>query len=165
MTDMNTTAPAKRPTLLTVICIISFIMGAWGIFGGIQSMTQDGDVVLQKAYEADAEARAQLGEQAEGLAGRLMDSAMEVTENSVKNAKPIGISGIAFSLLSLFGVWLMWNLRKNGFWLYLIASIAGIITHLYFLGGGMASLLALGVTGFFTLLFIILYAVNLKHMH
>lgn len=37
MADMNTNpaAPATRPTLLTVLCIISFIMGAWGVVSGV----------------------------------------------------------------------------------------------------------------------------------
>lgn len=150
--------------MLAVICILSFIMGAWGIFGGVQNMTQDQTVVLAKARESMEQARADLGEQAEGLAGRMMDSAMEITERAAANAKSIGISNIILSLLSLFGVWQMWNLKKNGFWLYVLAGIAGLIVPIAFLGGSMMALASVGIGGFFTLLFIILYAVNLKYM-
>lgn len=150
--------------MLTVLCILSFIMGAWGIFGGVQNMTQDQTVVLAKARESMEQARADLGEQAEGLAGRMMDSAMEITERAAANAKSIGISNIILSLLSLFGVWQMWNLKKNGFWLYVLAGIAGLIVPIAFLGGSMMALASVGIGGFFTLLFIILYAVNLKYM-
>lgn len=38
MTDMNTGA-SKRPTFLTVLCILSFIGGAWGIIGGVMNMS------------------------------------------------------------------------------------------------------------------------------
>lgn len=167
MTDTHTSSAtgAARPTLLTVICIISFIMGAWSIFGGIKTMTQDSDAVLQEARSVMEQARADLGDQANGLAGRMMDSAMELAENTARNAKKIGISEIVFSLLGLIGVWMMWNLRKNGFWLYVVAAVAGLAAQFTFMGGGMAALTAVGFTAFFTLIFIILYAVNLKHMH
>lgn len=163
---MNTAgmAPA-RPTLLTVICIISFIMGAWGIISGIQSITTDQTQAMQEARQKMEEAKAQLGDQADGMAGRMMDSAMEITEKTAANAKPMGISGIVIALLSLFGVWQMWNLKKNGFWMYLLATIAGLVVPLVYLGGSMMAIASVGFVGFFSLVFIILYAVNLKYMH
>jgi len=94
-----------------------------------------------------------------------MDSAMEITERAAANAKPIGIAGIIVALVSLLGVWQMWNLKKSGFWLYLLASIAGLVVPLVFLGGSMMAIASVGFAGFISLVFIILYAVNLKHMH
>ena len=76
-----------------------------------------------------------------------------------------GIAGIVLSLLSVSGVWLMWNLKKSGFWLYLLATIGGLVVPLIFLGGGWLALASVGFVGFFSLIFIILYAVNLKYMH
>ncbi len=167
MTDVNPNMAATpaRPTLLTVICILSFIMGAWGIFSGIQNLTVDQTAALDKARMEMEQARADLGDQAGGLPGQMLDSAMELAEKTAENAKPIGISTIVLSLLSLFGVWQMWNLRKNGFWLYLLASVGGLISTVYFLGGSMMAIFSMGVAGFFSLVFIVLYAVNLKHMH
>lgn len=166
MTDVNPNMAATpaRPTLLTVICILSFIMGAWGIFSGIQNLTVDQTAALDKARMEMEQARADLGDQAGGLPGQMLDSAMDLAERTAKNAKPIGISNILLSLLSLFGVWQMWNLRKSGFWLYLLASVGGLVTTVYFLGGSMMAIFSMGVAGFFSLVFIILYAVNLKHM-
>ena len=165
MDQTNAQETAQRPTLLTVLCIISFIMGLLGLYNSVQTITKDPTLELEKARVALEQAKADLGSQAEGAAGRFMESAMEVAENAAKNAKQIGISGIVFNLLSLVGVWLMWNLRKNGFWLYTLAALAGIAADTYFLGGGLAAMLSIGFMGFFTVLFIILYAVNLKYMH
>ncbi len=158
-------APAARPTLLTVICILSFIAGLWGIYSGISTLTTDQTAAVAVAQQKMEEARAQLGDKADGMAGRMMDSAMAITQKGAENAKPIGISGIILSLLSLFGVWQMWNLKKSGFWLYLVAAIGGLIVPLVFLGGGMMAIASVGFVGFITLIFIILYAVNLKYMH
>ncbi|MBP8822943.1 MAG: hypothetical protein KBH07_04825 [Flavobacteriales bacterium] len=167
MTDVNPSMSATpaRPTLLTVICILSFIMGAWGIFSGFQNLVVDQTVALDKARVEMEQARADLGEQASGLPGKMLDSAMDLAEKTAANATPIGISTIVLSLISLFGVWQMWNLRKNGFWLYVLSSVAGLATTVYFLGGSMVAILSVGFAGFFSLVFIILYAVNLKHMH
>ncbi|MBS1546470.1 MAG: hypothetical protein JST38_16850 [Bacteroidetes bacterium] len=167
MADMNANpaAPAARPTLLTVICIISFIMGAWGVVSGLMNMTKDQTAVVAEAQQKLEEAKAQLGDQASGVAGQMMDSGLEITKRAAENAVPIGVAGIILSLLSLFGVWRMWNLQKSGFWLYLLATILGLAVPLYFLGGSMMAILSVGVVGFFSLVFIILYAVNLKYMH
>lgn len=168
MNDMNTPpvgTPVTRPTLLTVICILSFIMGAWGVFSGIRTTTTDQTAAIEEARTKMEEAKAQLGDQADGMAGRMMDSAMEITERAAKNAKPMGIAGVVLALISLFGVWQMWNLKKNGFWLYLLAAIGGLVVPIVYLGGSMMALATVGFVGFISLIFIILYAVNLKYMH
>lgn len=158
-------APVKRPTLLTVICVIAFIMGAWGVYSGIRTITQDPAEIMAKAQADLEQARADLGENAEGMAGQFLDSAMEITEKGLANAMPIGVAGIVLSLLGLLGVWYMWNLRKSGFWLYLLSTIGGLIVPLVYLGGSILALLSVGFGGFVSLVFIILFAVNLKHMH
>ena len=168
MNDMNTAtmgAPPARPTLLTVICILSFIAGLWGIYGGVTNLTTDQTAVLAQAQQKMEEAKAQLGDKADGMAGRMMDSAMDIAQKGAENAKPIGISGIILSLISLFGVWQMWNLKKSGFWLYLLAAIGGLVVPLIFLGGGWMAIASVGFVGLISLVFIILYAVNLKYMH
>jgi hypothetical protein len=167
MADMNPNpaTPAARPTLLTVICIISFIMGAWGVISGIMNMTKDQTAVLAEAQAKMEEAKAQMGDQANGMAGRWMDEGMAMAQRASANAVPIGVAGILLSLLSLFGVWRMWNLQKSGFWIYLLATILSLAVPLYFLGGGLLAVASVGFIGFFSLIFIILYAVNLKYMH
>jgi len=165
MSDMNTGAPT-RPTLLTVICILSFIFGAWGLWGGIQNAFTDAP---QREYEeakvAMDEAMAQVGDQGNEMVTKMMDSAMVLAEKSVEEAVPMGYTTIVLSLLSLVGVWLMWNLKRNGFWLYVVSAVGGLVAPMIFLGGGLLTMLGVGFIGFFSVLFIILYAVNLKHMH
>ncbi|MBL7983633.1 MAG: hypothetical protein JNM91_01480, partial [Flavobacteriales bacterium] len=110
------------------------------------------------------EARAEMGDEASGMVGGLMDGAMEMAEKAAANARSIGIATIVLSLISLFGVWKMWNLQKQGFWLYLLATIGGLIVPLIFLGFNMLALLSVGMGGLVALIFVILYATQLKHM-
>lgn len=168
MSDMNAGtagAPHTRPTLLTVICILSFIAGAWSLIGGIRSaFTDKAQQDLQEAQARMEEARAQMGDQAGAMTG-FMDSAMAMAEKAAEKAKPMGYAGIVLALISILGVWWMWNLRKAGFWLYVLASIGGLIVPMVFLGGGWLAMLSVGFAGLISIIFIILYAVNLKYMH
>jgi hypothetical protein len=165
MNEMNTGAP-QRPTMLTVICILSFIAGVWGLWGGVQSAFTDAPQrEFEEAKVAMDEAMAQVGDQGNEMVTKMMDSAMVMAEKSVEQAVPMGYTNIALSLLSLFGVWLMWNLKKNGFWMYLVAAVGGLVAPMVFLGGGLLTLMGVGFMGLISVIFIILYAVNLKHMH
>jgi hypothetical protein len=165
MNEMNTGA-SQRPTLLTVICILSFIAGVWGLWGGIQSAFTDAPQrEFEEAKVAMDEAMAQVGDQGNEMVTKMMDSAMVMAEKSVEKAVPMGYTNIALSLLSLVGVWLMWNLKKNGFWIYVVAAVGGLVVPMVFLGGGLLTALGVGFMGLISVVFIILYAVNLKHMH
>ena len=168
MNDLNTptmgVAPA-RPTLLTVICIISFIMGAIGIYSGVKNLTIDPVAEKAKLEQTMAEQMNTIGANANEMTDRLMASANEIGEKGIANHYPIGIAGIILSIVSIIGVWLMWNLKKNGFWLYLLATIGGLAVPLVYLGGGWLALASVGLMGFFSIIFVILYAVNLKYMH
>lgn len=164
MTDTTSTGAAKRPTFLTVLCILSFIAGGWGVIGGI--------INLVSAPSAD-EVRAQMEgamsgmgdvEGAEALGG-MMNSMADTAIKAAENAVPMAIGGIIIALISLFGVWKMWNLQKQGFWIYVVACIASFILPMVFLGGGLLAALSSGIGGLISIVFIILYALNLKHMH
>lgn len=161
MTDMTMDAP-KRPTLLTVLCILSFIGGILGLWDGYKNAFTDAP---QKALE---EAKAQVQESMDQLGSDnpmagMMNDMIATAEKGVENAKTLGYSNLAFSLISLAGVWMMWNLKKTGFYIYTVSQIA-IVAAPFILVGGMAGGL-MGILGaVFPIIFIILYALNLKHM-
>ena len=112
------------------------------------------------------EAKSQLGDDAaSGFAGDMMDAAADMAAKAAANARNISISNIVLALLSLFGVWQMWNLRKSGFWMYTLATIGGLCVPLIFLGTNLLAIMSVGVAGLIGVVFIILYGVNLKHMH
>ena len=60
---------------------------------------------------------------------------------------------------SLFGAIKMWKLEKLGFFIYAGASVVGIILPMVF-GLGFSAMGAV-----FPILFIVLYYLNVKHMH
>jgi hypothetical protein len=162
-TPMPATAP--RPKLLTVLCIISFIMGVWNLAGGLNSaFTGDPERELAVARKRMERSMDQLnGAGAENVA-KVLDSVVVMAERSAEKAKPLGYSAIVLSLAGMAGVWLMWQLRRGGFWVYTAASIIGLVVPMVLLGGGLMTMLALGLGSLLAVAFIVLYATQLKYM-
>lgn len=167
MNDTNsaaTGAPATRPTLLTVICILSFLFGAYSLItGAIGSFREPSDADRAMVQQRMEEAQ----QQSAGVAGveSMMESMNVGLQNTLDHAKGINRGGALAAIISLLGVWMMWNLRKSGFWLYLLGTVIGLAVPLYFIGGNIIGFGYVAFFGFISLLFIILYAVNLKYMH
>ena len=129
-----TTAP-KRPTFLTVLCILTFIGSGLGIFNGITT-----------AFMSTA------------LGGIMSEFSI------AENVKIFGIATIVASIITLLGAFMMWGLRKMGFWVYVIGVAISIGTPLVIYGGNlMGAFSAIGI-GFISIIFIILYGVNRKHL-
>ncbi len=164
--DTTATTPTQRPTLLTVVCILSFIGGLWGAIDGFRTgFTSKAQDDLAKARVELEGAMEQLQGQGGAFAQNMMEQGMVMAEQAAEQARPLGITGLVLSLISLYGVWLMWNLRKQGFWFYTLAAILGVIVPLFFLGFSTVAIMGLGVGALISIVFIILYAVNLKYMH
>lgn len=150
MNDMNTGAP-KRPTFLTVLCILSFIAAGFGIVGGLLlsagSAMVNSDTVQEAVSEsADPNAAANLEQLSSGMAeAGLSTSAI--------------LLGLAFTVIGLIGVIMMWKLKKTGFYVYTGASLLSILSPM-FMGGSID----FGFMTIVNILFIVLYGMNLKHM-
>ncbi len=86
-----------------------------------------------------------------------------VLEKTKENLVPMTATNVIFALLSLLGIFLMFKLKKNGFYLYSVVNLFWMLVPIYFIGMEVGMMM-LGIGGFITILFIILYAVNLKHM-
>ncbi|MDX2046963.1 MAG: hypothetical protein SFU87_09255 [Chitinophagaceae bacterium] len=165
----NSTIPAPkpvRPTFLTVLCILTFIGSAWGIIGGISNY-MNASVASEIAGEAiDAakeEIKAESDEPGSKVAEKMLSGVSSILDPAKlrKNA----LFSIGASVLTLLGGLLMFQLKKTGFWVYLLGTFVGIIAPIVVYGAN--NLLSLGMStfiGFFGILFVIMYAVNLKHM-
>lgn len=158
MTDPNTTG--KRPTLLTVLCILSFVWTGFSIIGG-----GVGYVGLKMISSGTLEEMvAQTGDQ--NALKQLEDAQAKLAETGLTAAQleNLTLIGVALSVVALIGVVMMWRLKRKGFLVYAIAQVASIISPL--LLGGKLDMSASGI--FFmglTVLFVILYGTQTKHMH
>ena len=140
---------AKRPTFLTVLCILTFIGSGWGVLGSIFNFftadVMNGDLYME-TYNS------MVGDIESDPYG-LTQSIVDQLSTSLAHGKEIATMNLVLSLISLLGAILMFNLRRIGFFLYTAAA-----------GFGFLTLVQMTLSGIVTLAFVIMYAVNLKHM-
>jgi len=129
------TVQTQRPTFLTVLCILSFIGSGLATLLFLISLVAAGAIM------------------------DFMGSNPGMPEVSTGSGTMFFLVSFILALGSLTGAILMWNLKKTGFYLYVAANVVAIFTPLMFSTGNI---------GWFglviTVLFIVLYGLNFKHM-
>jgi hypothetical protein len=159
---METTAPSNsagmRSTFLTVICVLTFIGSGWGTIRAIGSYVNAGKIAAMAAERVSkVESKIDVGT-APGFVKLILSSLDNISPDWIRKSAVIQFLS---HILTLAGAILMWNLKKTGFYVY----IAGVVVL-------VLSPLVLGKTGFtgagsqalIGVIFIALYAANLKQM-
>lgn len=154
----------ERPTFLTVLTIITFVVSGLfflsGIFG---AMSYDKEKQLE-ANEIQIEQMIELAAEDKTGAVDGIISSMEVfNAENIENASTLMTINILASLLSLLGAFFMYNLKKIGFHTYIVSKLLSAIPLLMYTLS-MPVLLGYGFFLFFTLVFVIMYSRNLKYM-
>jgi hypothetical protein len=138
--NRNPARQQKRPPLLSILCILTFIFSGMSVIGFF---------AVSVNYEQSLEVmRTVYGNMPE--AGFLLQA-----------PRDFFFVSFILSALSLAGAILMWNLRKNGFHIYTASQLAMLAVPLLYFGSETNPLLNIVITA----LFVYLYARNLKYMH
>jgi hypothetical protein len=143
----------QRPESLKILCILSFIgCGLMLILYGIGSLFLSMDSTTIATF---------------------WDKVIE-SNPQLENADPVQffhefgmvcVYGLLATIFSLIGVIMMWRLEKIGFFLYAVAELA---TNFFSMNINSGEEKSYGGVIFFVaidLVFIVLYALNLKHMN
>lgn len=161
----------RRPGFLKTLCILTFI--------GVGLMILLTLMGTKEAFMSADERAIEMTEQMAPFAEsnpEMVDNMVEAMMENQKYALPTWIMGIIFNLLTLLAAIMMWNLKKKGFYLYCAAELLPLIISFGFFGGMASMKKSMGFFGesaavvviaamiFFDILFIALYAMNLKHM-
>ena len=157
----------KRSQFLTILCILSFIMCGIKILTSVYSIYQNSPEAMQRSIEQVRAIDSQMADQMEA-------NMEEMQNNAYLRLSPY--LEIIYTLLSLAAVLLMWNLKKNGFYMYSIVEIIPYIS-LFFVSSksvsipGLSASAAASLMAFGTVLmilidlvFVFLYFRNLKEM-
>jgi hypothetical protein len=83
---------------------------------------------------------------------------------TVENIRKSAIGAIISGLCTLIGALLMWRLRRAGFYLYVAGIIIGLVVPFYLYGNNMLAIGISSFSSFFGLVFIALYALNIKSL-
>lgn len=167
MENTNSTE-TKRPTFLTVLCILTFIGVAISLYSSLTgyfeakekaaagvSISQEIDQALENADNVDQAEMGPTKDMIKGVTDKL-DYGKMATGN---------LLGGGLNIIILAGALLMWRLKKSGFYIYTAAQLAQVGVSFWSLGGGALGGAVGIVVALLALLFIILYGLNLKHMH
>jgi hypothetical protein len=166
---MSTTNPndllefndGQKPTLpgsLNVLTILTFIGCGIGFIGAFWNY-----INAEKGYKDLLKAQENLAE-APAWAKKMMGPEMvEMARKSMENKLPIMLLTVVGTGLCLWGALEMRKLKKQGFMLWTVGEFLPIVGSAIFIGMGAFS----GFTLFFysfPIIFLILYAVNRKHL-
>ena len=163
METISPNSQAVRSTFLTVLCVLTFIGSGWGIIGSVRSYA-GADTISSVANGAMQNAEDKMDEQGKtpNFVKQLFSSvAVGLTADNIRKS---AIFKLISCLLTLSGAIVMWNLKKAGFYLYIAGTALLAIAPILVMGSGIAGLVQAGSSGFFGVVFIALYAVNLKDM-
>ncbi len=139
---MNEEGTPKRPVLLTVLCVLSFIYSGFACLSAMVT-PMFSDVVIE-----------------------FLKSSPNNDETALNQMITVLQAGWGFHLLtaalalcSVFGAILMWKLKKTGFHLYALSNLGALFVPTLMLG------IQISWEGILlTASFILLYAFNLKYM-
>lgn len=158
----QTNETAKRPVFLTVLCILTWVGCAFGLFGAISSIGAGS--LMSSASSASSMAMESTGDAA---LDQTMAASMDAANKAIQYASMIGWINLLCVVACALGAFMMWKLNKTGFYIYTAGEIIPTVVSIALLGGlpGGGILAGLGViAAIFPIAFIVMYAVNLKHM-
>jgi hypothetical protein len=172
MTDYNNTNDSlvanefesnKLPTGLNVLTILTFIGSAFALLGGIWNFYN-----AKKTFDTKDKVMEQMnsGSMPSWLKSIMPDMTHfeEMVTKSYENRIPIFILTVVAAILCIVGAMQMRKRQKQGYLFYVIGEILPLIVSTFFIGFFTLS----GGGGIFgislTLLFIILYTLQRKHL-
>ena len=153
------------PTFLKVLCILSLVNIVFGFFPALIGVFSD-QTNAQVEFDQQIIQINDMFSSFEELPGNF---AQEMTD--FLNAKKINLLLensflIMIFLLEGYGVWLMFKLKRKGFGLYVASQIGLIGLNIFIYPSSNIFTTATLFSLFFgSVLFVILYAVNIKHMN
>lgn len=166
MDQSNAPVAGKRPTFLTVLCILTWVGCAISLVTNALAMMAMGAVSAVKDAVVDNAATMQdsLGvTMAEGAQAK-MDIANATANSAIAAGSTVFLIGIIGAVLALVGSVLMWKLKKMGFYVYVIAEIAPVIAMVVLLGGTAFSGGMAIASMILPVAFVVMYGLNLKSM-
>ena len=161
----------KRPTLLTVLCILTFVGSSYSILGSVYSYTaahtlstsihNNMNKTKVDSVKINDSTKVENRRNDSGKMRGFMKGMEKVYDEN--NIRTKAIADIIAALFTLGGAILMWWRRKTGYILYIVGILIGIAVPFYLYGN---NLIAVGISSFGSfigLIFIALYALNLSY--
>lgn len=156
------TPKEKRGNFLTTICTLSWVSQAMAGSSALLMLFQGrGNLEEQLTMMNKLVDKEQTG--VEFLDSMLADS-VKIMELTIMNFVQLNLMNLLVVSTGALAVYLMFKLKKAGFFVYILYCIAELYVVYHFFGDLGVMVMSMAVTGIASIVFIILYAVNLKRM-
>lgn len=171
LSDFEKEVPT-RSSFLTVLCVLTFIGSGWAILSSIWTFTTASKSAVMISQTTHIEKDSTFKKDSIQISDTHKTS--KVFERNIKaslskmftkkNLQKTAIGSLISALLTLIGALLMWRLNRSGFYLYIAGVFVGILFPLILYGNNLIAIGISSFSSFFGLVFIALYALNLKSM-
>ena len=160
MEDFVQPQKSKPSTFLTVLCVLTFVGSGWRVLTNLYHWAtfSPSEIALLIQQVSDA------GDFGFGFLNSFLFPTVDRMMVTAEHGQSMYLLGFLTSFLSLAGAYLMFKLNRSGFILYVIAQLGMLLIMPAFARFSMVVVNTMYVPSFFTLLFITLYAINLKQM-
>lgn len=158
----------KRPTFLTVLCLITFVVSGYNlimsIVGLFTSQTFDSGQ-MEEATRQLQDAMAGADPEMRTYLINALDAMQAMMQTGIDHALTLSLAEIVAASLSILGAFWMFKLRKKGFYTYIIAKIIGVAVPLAIFGFNILTGALYGFVALMGIVFIILYSINRKALN
>lgn len=156
----------KRPLSLTILCFLTFMSAFNGLWRQADQLWSPGRAADQYHQSFDSATQMMEGFFPDEESREASEAIIESVRGSLtaKTLQTSAIIMLIYESLTLFGAYYMFQLQRRGFKLYLAGIVVGLLGAIFVLGGLTGMFLTSGSL-FFSLIFLLLYRLHLKHMY
>lgn len=158
-------SPVVRPKFLTILCFLTFMSSISGLWSQSEGLWSPG-VVADQMKEKFETVYDQIEQRPSKEEAKMVDDMFQsvISSTNPDTVRKMSLIMIIFDSLTLFAAYLMWNLEKKGFYLYLGAVGFAVIAPIIIIGGMLGIGMAMA-SGFLSVVMCILYGIHVKHMY
>lgn len=166
-------APLKKtkPVFLLVLCILTFVGSSISIVYDVGVyLTSNTNVKLREKAMSDLKEKLETIKTGDDAGKYVIDktiTGVDVISNPI-NQKKYALWSLIGNVLTLTGGIFMFNLKKVGFWIYVLGAILSSASAFWAFGFenifAILTMTATAIVIFFGIVFIILYAINFKYL-
>lgn len=161
--------PVSRPSFLTWLCILTFVGSGWAIVSSVYtyiSANKYANILSEeKPFKSDTtyvDSTKSVHNERKVFSEKIKASFSKILEKD--NMRKLALGNLIAALFTLSGALVMWRLNRIGFYLYIIGVVFSLVVPFYLFGTDMIAVGATAFNNFFGVVFIALYALNLKSM-
>lgn len=154
----------SRPTFLTILCFLTFMSSISGLWSQSERLWNP-EIAADQTREVFEMFRENIPSQTKGADTEAVESMFTsiIDSTTPKNVMNLAMVLLVFESITLYAAYMMWNLQKKGFYLYLIGILVAFLGPILFIGGFFGTISAMANV-LLSLFMALMYSLNLRYM-